>query len=739
MRIIINNNIYDITTFIQEHPGGPDVFNTVDVHNPGLANVKSEIQDLTQKFNESGHSEYAVNILENYKVEELSEDDPRFNRSNTLEYNKSKISKLITREDKFHIHKIMGCVSLLNYFYLLFDCFYSGAKAELTLRTVDSSFIGLTWVHSILSLSALQFLIPRSRTGIIPMIWQEFRAHSIVFAVRSFALINVLYFITKKYDVDVNNITNSDNTEYNVFTSCLRLGVVMVAMKFADLSTEYLRENKKETTTATMPYWSDCPANVQSAIKYFYTHSQFMATFVCLFGKIPYILAVAFPIQFASFMMTLVRKNIISSFWYHMSYGGSLLSVYLINAADVKMYPVILNGVLLIYLRVNMQLNKYVLWFIVGTIGIIRHFVIFDPTTTTVDMKTVGQIIISLSMLYFYVLPKECREHSVEWWSKIRKYIFDTKQTREESNHRVVTNITLKTSDINENGIKHRNNLITIKLCESFPKYKPGMYFNLYFDTKKRPYTPIEYIQNSVTNNDEIHEKSEVISDVTTNDDQSGRHNGGGDIIKFLIKRVENGEVSPIICDKYLANNTIFIKGPFGRKYYDSTPSVKSFICDGSVISAKHIVMCSCGSGITPFYSMGVAWIKDYIIHSGIDSGIDTGNDTGNDNDGKLHKNKNTQKLHFISSYDALNNAILTTNKMFQANNICLGIENSYDDKIVEHLFISRKNNKLTPSLLIDYINELDNDVAVFMCGTINYNQMVKDCCAITNVKYYEW
>lgn len=27
MKIIINNNIYDITTFVQEHPGGPDVFN----------------------------------------------------------------------------------------------------------------------------------------------------------------------------------------------------------------------------------------------------------------------------------------------------------------------------------------------------------------------------------------------------------------------------------------------------------------------------------------------------------------------------------------------------------------------------------------------------------------------------------------------------------------------------------------------------------------------------------------
>ena len=746
MRIIINNNIYDITTFIQEHPGGPDVFNTINVHKPGGLvtspsqpgsldnnvtkynnNDKTEIPDLTQKFNEVGHSEYAVNLLENYKVEELSEDDPRFNRSNTLEYNKSKISKLITHEDKFHIHKIMGCVSLLNFFYLLFDCFYSGAKAELTLRTVDSGFIGLTWVHSILSLSALQFLIPRSRTGIIPMIWQEFRAHSIVFAVRSFTLINVLYFIAKKYDVDVNNITNSDDTEYNVFTSCVRLGFVLLAMKLADLSTEYLRENKKETTTATMPYWSDCPANVQSAIKYFYTHSQFMATFVCLFGKIPYILAVAFPIQFASFMMTLVRKNIISSFWYHMLYGGSLLAVYLINAADIKMYPVIIIGCLLIYLRVHMKLNKYVLWIIVGSIGILRHLVDFD--ITTIDMKTVGQIVISLLIMYFYILPKECRD-SLEW-SKIRKYIFDTKQTREESNHRVVTNITLKTNERNENDLKHRNNMITIKLCESFPKYKPGMYFNLYFDTKKRPYTPIEYIQNSVTNNDEIHEKSEVISDVTTNDDQSGRHNGGGDIIKFLIKRVENGEVSPIICDKYLANNTIFIKGPFGRKYYDPTPSVKSFICDGSVISAKHIVMCSCGSGITPFYSMGVAWIKDYIN--------DTGNDTGNDTDGEGNKTKNPQKLHFISSYATLNDAILTKNKMLQTNNICIENDNNYDDKIGEKLFVSRENNKITPSILIDYINELNNDVVVFTCGTIKYNEMINDCCAITNVKCYEW
>ena len=679
MKIIINNNIYDITTFVQEHPGGPDVFK-LDEKN------KDELIDFTQKFNDVGHSEYAVNLLENYKVDELSEDDPRFNRSNKLEYNKTKISKLITHEDKFHLHKIFGCVSLLNYFYLLFDFFYSGAVAEMTLRTIDSGFIGLTWVHSVLSLSALQFLIPRTRTGIIPMIWQEFRAHSIVFAVRSFVLINLLYFIAKKCDGDVRA---------GAITGCVRLGVVLLAMKLADLSTDYLRENKKETTTATMPYWSDCPANVQSAIKYFYTHSQFMATYVCLFAEIPYILAVAFPIQFASFMMTLVRKNIISSFWYHVLYGGSLLAVYLINAADMRLYPVILIGSLLIYLRVHLKMNKYVLWTIVGIIGIARHLI-------TVDVTTLLQVALSLLILCVYINPTVYKETGLDW-SEISKYIFDTKQAREESNHRVVTNVTLRAAESHENDVRHRNHMITIQLCEGFPKYKPGMYFNLYFDTKKRPYTPIEY-----------------------------DHNRGNNTIKFLIKRVDGGEVSPVICDKYLANNTVFIKGPFGRKYYDPALSVQSFICDGNVVSANHIVLCSCGSGITPLYSMGVAWMKD-------------------------HKNDKckSQKLHFMSSYAMLDDAILTTKKMLQDAGYGDGADDDTDDTgdtgIIEKLFISQKNNKLTPSVLVDYINDLNNDsdrksnsngednVIVFTCGTIKYNQMINDCCKITNVKCYEW
>lgn len=559
----------------------------------------------------------------------------------------------------------MGVISLLNYFYLLFDCFYSGAAAEMTLRSVDGGFIGLTWVHSILSLSALQFLIPRTRTGILPMIWQEFRAHSIVFAVRSFLIINVLYFLFHHSD-------DGDRTR-SPTAIVVRLAIVLIAMKLADVSTEYLRENKKETTTATMPYWSDCPAALQSAIKYFYTHSQFMATVVCLFGTIPYVLAVAFPIQIASFLMTLVRKNIISAFWYHVFYGGSLLIVYLINAADPTLYPVVILGIILIYARVHLKLNKYVLWTLVALIGCFAKYASSAANSFADSMYLFGLFAIPLFSFYCYT-----GQESLD-------ALFDKHRIREESNHRVYKNTTIG----KQTGQIH--NKITVQFCEKYPKYKPGMYFNLYFDTKKRPYTPVEYTAAS----------SDAAADAAT----------------FLIKRMPNGEVSPLICDKYLVNQTVFVKGPFGRKYYDASPNIRSFVCDDVQIRAKFIVMCSCGSGITPLYSMGVAWLQNR-QHQHHD------HDRAHDD----------QELHYLSSYRTREDAVLRISPA----------------TVKERLFISDENTKLTPATLIDYLTGIidspdgpnrPDDIVVFICGTPAYSQMVKDTCAIvsTAVKTYEW
>jgi len=653
MKVIINNNIYDITTFISEHPGGAGVFTKYADND--------NIPDLTEKFNAVGHSEYAVNLLGNYKVEDLSEDDPRFKRKHRLEYNKTKISKLITHEDRFHIHKSMGVVSLLNYFYLLFDCFYSGATAEMTLRSVDGGFIGITWVHTILSLSALQFLIPRTRTGILPMIWQEFRAHSIVFAVRSFLIINALYFFF-----------DSKEDRISATAIIVRLVFVLVAMKLADISTEYLRENRKETTTATMPYWSDCPASVQSAIKYFYTHSQFMATTVCLFADIPYILAVAFPIQIASFLMTLVRKNIISAFWYHMFYGASLLVVYLINAADYRLYPIMILGVALIHLRVQLKVNKYILWSLVALIGgFAKYATSAHASTDDIFTSLVWIAVPIVSLLYYYITNDEETKTQIREW--FMNTIIEKDNNREESNHRVYKNMTIG----KEGGQIH--NKITIQFCENYPKYRPGMYFNLYFDTKKRPYTPVKYTS------------------------------GTTETATFLVKRVQNGEVSPLICDKYLVNQTVFVKGPFGVKYYDPSETIMSFICDGTKISEKYIIMCSCGSGITPFYSMGVAWSQTTPT--------------------------TRQELHYLSSYRSPDDAILRA---------------PTSERIIEKLYISNEGSKLTPTIFIDYLTTLienpdetnrPQDIVVFICGTQEYSQMIKETCSIVSadIKYYEW
>jgi ferredoxin-NADP reductase/lipid-A-disaccharide synthase-like uncharacterized protein len=643
MKVIIHNNVYDITTFIPEHPGGTAVFSAGE--------GEGDCCDFTEKFNAVGHSEYAVNLLENYKVHELSEDDPRFRRDCRLEYNKTKISKLITHEDKFHIHKFMGVASLLNYFYLFFDCFYSGATATLTLRRADSpAFIALTWIHTVLSLSALQFLIPRTRTGILPMIWQEFRAHSIIFAVRSFLIINLLHLL--------------QHMHLNISSWLIRTACVLLAMKLADISTHYLRENRKETTTATMPYWSDCNPRLQASIKYFYTHSQFMATITCLFSDAPYILAVAFPIQIASFLMTLVRKNIIPAFWYHALYAGSLLIVYLINAADITLYPICAVGVGLIHLRVNVKLNKYVLWMLVSVIGGLLQ----EPPQPQLVLYIGLMVVFPLATVYAYHFKPFTLEPATIFGAWITTWLFDTCR-REESNHRVVSN-TVSCPTFNR---------IVIQLCEPNISYKPGMYFNLYFNTQKRPYTPVAYDQST-------------------------------NVATFLIKHVTGGEVSPLLCEKYCPGRTVFVKGPFGRKYYDPSPNVQAFVCDGQPIRAKVIIMCSCGSGITPFYSMGMSWLQSH------------------------HKSQH-QELHYLSSYRHQDDAVLRIPSSVSC--------------VRERLFISSENTRLTPGALIDYLGDIvDNrmqykvsDIAVFICGTKQYGEMVKETCSIYSeaIPCYEW
>ncbi|KYN39001.1 Cytochrome b5 [Trachymyrmex septentrionalis] len=59
--IIIHNNVYNVTSFLNEHPGGEEVL------------LEQNGQDATEAFEDIGHSTDARQMMESYKIGELVE------------------------------------------------------------------------------------------------------------------------------------------------------------------------------------------------------------------------------------------------------------------------------------------------------------------------------------------------------------------------------------------------------------------------------------------------------------------------------------------------------------------------------------------------------------------------------------------------------------------------------------------------------------------------------------------
>jgi hypothetical protein len=75
-----------------------------------------------------------------------------------------------------------------------------------------------------------------------------------------------------------------------------------------------------------------------------------------------------FPIQLSTFLMTLVRKSIISNISWHICYGISLLFPFLIvinNSNEIKKIEVakIYLPILYVIFRLQYNMNKYYLMF----------------------------------------------------------------------------------------------------------------------------------------------------------------------------------------------------------------------------------------------------------------------------------------------------------------------------------------------------------------------------------------
>lgn len=58
--MVIRNNVYDVTPFLEEHPGGTDPL------------MEAAGQDATIAFDDVGHSADAINMLKKYKIGTLA-------------------------------------------------------------------------------------------------------------------------------------------------------------------------------------------------------------------------------------------------------------------------------------------------------------------------------------------------------------------------------------------------------------------------------------------------------------------------------------------------------------------------------------------------------------------------------------------------------------------------------------------------------------------------------------------
>jgi len=275
-----------------------------------------------------------------------------------VKFNFYNIFKLFTKEDAnyYNIHKILGSITLTNYSYRFYLWYNYG---EMFIKQ-DIFNISLIFFHALLSGTSFIFKLSSNRIKITPIIWPEGRLHSIIFAYRSIIIMYIFFIYWY--------------TQYELL-NYLRGIVVLLTIVCADNVTDYYKLHvksldKNDSTMRKMPSPSYIPVKIMNNLNIFYSVSQIFATMVCIFAiNIDRVFMILFPIQIAMFLMTLAKKNIISSAGWHLWYSISLLTNFYIplypNKFPYDIYEKIIFfslSLFFIIFRLKYNYNKYYLW-----------------------------------------------------------------------------------------------------------------------------------------------------------------------------------------------------------------------------------------------------------------------------------------------------------------------------------------------------------------------------------------
>eukprot|EP00928_Gymnodinium_smaydae_P012632 TRINITY_DN14585_c0_g1_i1.p1 TRINITY_DN14585_c0_g1~~TRINITY_DN14585_c0_g1_i1.p1 ORF type:complete len:517 (+),score=8.63 TRINITY_DN14585_c0_g1_i1:60-1610(+) len=253
--------------------------------------------------------------------------------------------KLMTKEDLFHLHKLSAISCLVHYAYRILRLITTGTTG---LQQDGKTPVYLA-LHVVLNLSSFLFNLPRSRVKGKPMIWPAYRLHVSIFAGRSIICI-LLHWLDPPYPC------------------LLRGGVCLVAMKLADVVTEYHKDRNDGTTIRDLPYPAYMPEWVRKLHHLGHALAQGFATLLIFADTTPdYAFFILMVIQLTPFSLTLVKKSILQGAGAHLFFScvllfaGSLISFRWDIGASFYLH---LSGYAAVafLLRVGLCMNKYILW-----------------------------------------------------------------------------------------------------------------------------------------------------------------------------------------------------------------------------------------------------------------------------------------------------------------------------------------------------------------------------------------
>ena len=246
------------------------------------------------------------------------------------------MAHLFTNHDKYHIHKTLGFLAVANFILRFYYAIIYGTSFPPFETKVFSCSSVL--IHALLPIASLSIPLPEKRNFTSPMIWKEFRLHSILFSCRHsiLTIITLLELWPTQLEIFKNYKL------YALFSeSILKYIAIISCIKIASIITAKYGDTEKRTTNA-MPYPEHVTEYEIQKIKYEYAKKQFGATIMAVFsGELSASLNFAplYAIQSAPFMMTLVRKGKCNSSHYHMVYSLTLIyPLYLYHVTLRKFY-----------------------------------------------------------------------------------------------------------------------------------------------------------------------------------------------------------------------------------------------------------------------------------------------------------------------------------------------------------------------------------------------------------------